>query len=432
MAPLTARRPGSVAGLRGLSVRGSIRAPGDKSISHRALILAALARGSSRIEHILDSADVRSTADALRALGADVPPLSPNMYVQGRAMHSPNRALDCGNSGTTARLLAGVVAGARLKATLEGDASLSRRPMRRIAEPLRAMGAHVDLAPHGGLPMSIDGRRLHGIEYESSVASAQVKSAILLAAVLARVRARVNEPHLSRDHTERMLAARGVELRRAGTVVELSPAQEIGPLDVRVPADPSSAAFFVALALLAGDGELHLTDVCLNETRTGFLTALRRMGARITIEGKREEGGETVGSLVAGPAALRAIEITAADVPSMIDELPLFACVASRAEGECIVRGASELRVKESDRIATLVKNLVTLGATAEELEDGFRVIGTRTPLRGRVKTHGDHRIAMAFGILGALPGNHIEVDDPDCVGVSYPSFWQDLKSVQQ
>lgn len=417
---------------RGLSVGGSIRAPGDKSISHRALILASLARGSSRIEHILDAADVRSTADVLRALGADVPALSPKMYVQLRQLHSPSKALDCGNSGTTARLLAGVVAGAGLRATFEGDASLSRRPMRRIAEPLRAMGAHVELAPHGGLPMSVAGRRLHAIEYESSVASAQVKSAILLAAVLARVRAAVREPHLSRDHTERMLAARGVEVRRVATRVELPPAQEIQPLDVCVPADPSSAAFFVALALMAGSGELALTDVCLNETRTGFFAALRRMGADIHLEDRREEGGEHVGTIVARPSALRGLEIAAADVPSMIDELPLVACVATRAEGETIVRGASELRVKESDRIATVVRNLRRLGAKAEELPDGFRVIGARAPLRGRVETDGDHRIAMSFGILGALPGNQVEVDQPACVAVSYPDFWQDLNRAQQ
>jgi 3-phosphoshikimate 1-carboxyvinyltransferase len=408
--------------------------PGDKSISHRALILASIARGSSRIEHILDSADVRSTAEALRTLGADVPQLSPNLYVQGREMHSPTRPLDCGNSGTTARLLSGVVAGAGLKATFAGDASLSRRPMRRIAEPLRAMGADVELAPHGGLPMSVDGQRLHGIEYESSVASAQVKSAILLAALLARVRARVSEPHLSRDHTERMLKARGVDVRSVGTTVELAPAQEIQPLDVHVPADPSSAAFFVALALLADEGELLLPDVCLSETRIGFLAALRRMGGDIQIRDRREEGGETVGTIVARPSTLHGIEISAGEVPSMIDELPLFACVAARGKTgtESIVRGASELRVKESDRIATLVRNLQRLGATIEELPDGFRVIGSRTPLRGRIETHADHRIAMSFGILGALPGNQVEIDDPECVTVSYPAFWEDLKSAHQ
>jgi 3-phosphoshikimate 1-carboxyvinyltransferase len=416
----------------GLRVHGTVRVPGDKSISHRALILASLARGSSRIENILDSADVNSTAEALRALGASIPQLSPKMYVHGGEMHSPHDALDCGNSGTSARLLAGVVAGARLTATFIGDASLSKRPMRRIAEPLRAMGAHVELAPNGGLPMVVEGRNVVGIDYESSVASAQVKSAILLAAVIGRVRARVHEPHLSRDHTERMLAARGVEVHRAGTTVSVQPAQRIQPADVRVPADPSSAAFFVALALLADEGELHLTDVCLNETRTGFFNVLRRMGANIDVRDRREEGGESVGTVVARPSMLRGVEITADDVPAMIDELPLFACVATRADGESIVRGASELRVKESDRIATLVSNFNRLGANAEEQPDGFRIVGKRSALRGRAEAHGDHRIAMSFGILGALAGNHVEVDDPSCVAVSYPGFWTDLKRVQQ
>ena len=423
MAPLT---------VGGLRVHGSVRAPGDKSISHRALILASLARGSSRIENILDSADVNSTAEALRALGASIPLLSSKMYVHGGEMHSPREPLDCGNSGTSARLLAGVTAGARLNATFIGDASLSKRPMRRIAEPLRAMGALVELAPNGGLPMVVEGRKIVGIDYESSVASAQVKSAILLAAVIGGVRARVHEPHLSRDHTERMLAARGVALHRVGTTVSVQPAQRIQPGDVRVPADPSSAAFFVALVLLADSGELQLTDVCLNKTRTGFFDVLRRMGARIEVRDRREEGGESVGTVIARPSTLRGVEIDAADVPAMIDELPLFACVAARADGESVVRGASELRVKESDRIATLVNNLNRLGATAEELPDGFRVVGKQSPLHGIAKTHGDHRIAMSFGILGALGGNQIEVDDPACVAVSYPGFWTDLERVQQ
>jgi 3-phosphoshikimate 1-carboxyvinyltransferase len=420
-----------------LKVHGTVRVPGDKSISHRALILASMARGSSRIEHILESADVQSTADCLRALGASVPVLSSNMYVHGAQFHSPRQALDCGNSGTTARLLAGVVAGAGIKAVFEGDASLTRRPMRRVAEPLRAMGARVDFAGHGGLPMTIDatGVKLLGVDYESTIASAQVKSALLLAAVIAGVRARVSEPHMSRDHTERMLAARGVEIQRNGTRVYLPPAQRVRPQDVRVPADPSSAAFFVALALLADAGELRLADVCLNGTRTGFFDALQRMGAHIQVENKREEGGETIGTLVARPAKLKGIEIDAAHVPAMIDELPLLACVATRVDGEVVVSGAGELRVKESDRIATIVSNLNTLGAEAEEKPDGFRVVGAGSspaPLRGRVETLGDHRIAMSFGILGALPGNDIEVDDAACVGVSYPNFWKELERVRQ
>lgn len=425
MAPLTFRP-------RSLHVHGTVRVPGDKSISHRALILAALAPGTSRIEHILESADVQSTAGALRAMGSRIPPLSPRIHVEGTALTSPREPLDCGNSGTTTRLLAGVVAGSRIAATFVGDASLSRRPMRRVAEPLRAMGARVELAAHGGLPMRVEGARLTGVDYESSVASAQIKSAVLLAAVVAGVRASVREPHRSRDHTERMLAARGVDVRQENTTVAVAPAQHLRPADVSVPADPSSAAFLVALALLADAGELRLADVCLNDTRVGFLRVLRRMGGEIEIIDRREEGGEPIGTIVARPSRLRGTEIADDEVPSLIDELPLFACVATRAEGESVVRGAAELRVKESDRIAAIVRNLAQLGASAEELEDGFRVRGGRGALNGVAATHGDHRIAMSFGVLGAIPGNQIAVDDPACVAVSFPDFWTEMERIRR
>jgi len=428
MAALT---PGAAGTLR---VHGSIRVPGDKSISHRALILSALAQGSSRIDHILDSADVQSTAAALRAIGARIPAIAPKMWVEGAAgtLTSPREPLDCGNSGTTTRLLAGVVAGARLTATFIGDASLSKRPMRRVAEPLTAMGARIELAPHGGLPMTVEGAKLNGVDHASTVASAQIKSAILLAALIAGVRARVSEPHRSRDRTERMLKARGIDVRQEENAVSIAPAQRLKATNVAVPADPSSAAFFVALAVLADEGELRLTDVCLNDTRTGFLRVLQRMGARIEMLDTREEGGDQVGTIIARPSQLHGIEIEGADVPAMIDELPLFACLATRARGESVVRDAGELRVKESDRIKVIVDNLVTLGAAAEELEDGFRIVGGTGPLRGAISTQADHRIAMSFGILGALPGNEIAIDDPQCVAVSFPGFWTELDRVRQ
>lgn len=420
--------------MKRLTVRGTLRVPGDKSISHRALILAALARGKSRIQHILESADVQATADCLRRLGAAIPPMMQDFHVSSRSLRdlrSAERDLDCRNSGTTARLLAGVAAGAGLRAGFVGDASLSRRPMRRVAEPLRAMGARVDLSPSGGLPMSVSAGPLREIDWYSPVASAQVKSSILLAALLGGVRASVDEPHLSRDHTERMLVGRGVVLERQGTAVELPAGQSVRPMDVSVPADPSSAAFFLALGVLADRCELVLQDVCLNPTRIGFLGALQRMGATIRITDRREVGGEIVGALEPAATALKGIEISPEEVPGMIDELPLLACLASRADGETVIRGAAELRVKESDRIAAVVNNLRTIGADAEELADGLRVRGGSGALKGRVETHGDHRIAMAFGILAALPGNSISVDDPDCVSVSYPGFWRDLDKVQ-
>lgn len=422
-----------MASLTQLRVAGAIRPPGDKSISHRALILSALARGTSRISHVLESDDVRSTASALRALGVAVPSLAPEMAIAGvsrKDLRSPpsGAPLQCGNSGTTARLLAGVVAGCGLTATFEGDASLSRRPMQRVAEPLRAMGAQVLLSPANTLPMTVRGAPLHAIDWTTPVASAQVKSAILLAAVLAGAPARVTEPQHSRDHTERMLQARGVGLTRENTTAGVSANQLIQALDVSVPADPSSAAFFVALALLADSGELRITDVCLNPSRAGFLEILRGMGASIEIEDERESGGEPVGTIVARPSSLRGATVGAADVPATIDELPVLACLATCARGETTVSGAAELRVKESDRIAAIVGNLRAVGAEAEERPDGFTVRGSDRPLRGAVRTAGDHRIAMAFGVLAALPGNAIAIDDRACASVSYPAFWRDME----
>ncbi len=425
MAPLTRA---------GLRVAGELVVPGDKSISHRALILGALAEGTSRIRGILPSADVRSTAGVLRALGADIPELDGVMEIAGagrRSLRAPDRELDCGNSGTTARLMAGVVAGSGLTARFVGDASLSRRPMRRVQRPLEAMGATVELPAHGGLPMTVRGGTLTDVEWTSETSSAQVKSCVLLAALCAGVEATVREPTRSRDHTERMLAAMGAEVWVNEEAVLLFGGQRLAPLDITVPGDPSSAAFFAALAALAPRGELLARRVGVNETRTGFLAALREMGASVALENAEREAGEHVADLriAAGPA-LAGITVTAEAIPTLIDELPLLACIAAYATGETRVTGAAELRVKESDRISAVVHNLRALGADADELPDGFVVRGTSPRLRGTVTTHGDHRLAMAFGVLAALPGNEIAIDDRDCVAVSYPGFWSDLARV--
>ena len=327
--------------------------------------------------------------------------------------------------------MAGIVAGLPITATFVGDASLSRRPMRRVAKPLEAMGARFELPTHGGLPMIVRGGALKDIEWHSEVASAQVKSAILLAGVVGGVRVAVEEPAPTRDHTERMLGARGINIVRRGARVELAPAQRcIVALDTVVPADPSSAAFFAGLAALASEGSLTLTDVCVNETRTGFLEILRRMGASVDFARDHLSGGEWISPVVVRPGSLRGIEVGEAIVPSMIDELPLLACLATRAEGETVITGAAELRVKESDRIAAVVANLRAIGADASELDDGMRIVGSRKPLRGSIRTHGDHRLAMSFGVLGAVPGNQIDIDDRSCVAVSYPDFWSDLTKV--
>ena len=414
-----------------MNVSGTVRVPGDKSISHRALICAALSDGTGRITGVLDSADVRSTAEALRGLGAEIPELAADFAVTGRGLHglrAPSRPLDCGNSGTTTRLLAGVVAAHPFTTEFTGDESLSRRPMRRIAAPLEAMGAHVGLSPAGTLPMTVRGGSLRKTEWRSAVASAQVKSAVLLAGLCAGVEVVVREPQRSRDHTERMLASRGVEVWINEDAVLLFPTESMPAADVHVPGDPSSAAFFAALAALAKRGELVLPGVSVNEARVGFLDTLERMGALVRYAGNRREGGEPVAEVLAGPGRLRGITLDPAKVPSMIDELPLLACVAARAEGETRVTGASELRVKESDRIRSTVDNLVAIGVDAEELPDGFVVRGSDHPLGGLVRTHGDHRLAMAFGVLGAATGGRVEIDDPACVAVSYPSFWDHLR----
>lgn len=415
-------------------VHGTIRPPGDKSISHRALIFAAIADGPSRVRGVLESADVQATAGALRAMGADIPALSDDFVVNGRgiaSLHSPESALDCGNSGTTTRLMAGLVAGlAGRVARFEGDASLSRRPMRRIAAPLTDMGARIEFEGaegHDGLPMRVHGMPLSAITFVNAHASAQVKGALILAGLASGSGVAVQEPQRSRDHTERMLVARGVQLTVTDDGVVLPPAQTLNAVDVVVPADPSSATFFAALAALADAGELRIEQVCLNPTRTGALDVLRRMGARIAVDEERVVVGEPVGTLVVGPGVLTATAIGGAEIPRCIDELPMLACVAAMAVGETRITDAGELRVKESDRIRAMVENLRALGVEADELPDGMRIVGARRALSGHVVTHGDHRLAMAFGVLGALPGNAITIDDPGCVAVSYPTFWQDL-----
>jgi 3-phosphoshikimate 1-carboxyvinyltransferase len=397
-------------------------------------MLAVLGDGSSRITGILESADVHSTAGVLRSLGAAIPPLGSDITVRGlglRGLKAPTSSLDCGNSGTTTRLMSGIVAAMPMTSTFVGDASLSRRPMRRVAKPLEAMGARFELPAHGGLPMTVHGGALRDIVWHSEVASAQVKSAIILAGLVGGVRVMLEEPAPTRDHTERMLGARGVDIVRQGTRVELAPGHPcIAALETEVPGDPSSAAFFAALAAMADSGSLVLEDVCVNETRTGFLETLRRMGADVQFDRDRLVGGEWISPVVVRPGELRGVEVGGDIVPTMIDELPMLACLATRAEGETVITGAAELRVKESDRIAAVVANLRAIGAEAYELPDGMRIIGHRKPLRGSIAAHADHRLAMSFGILGAVTGNEIRVDDTQCVAVSYPEFWRDLARV--
>jgi 3-phosphoshikimate 1-carboxyvinyltransferase len=411
-----------------------LRVPGDKSISHRALILATLAQGESRIIGILGAGDPRSTAGVLRALGCAVPELPEaggEIRVAGdglRGWRRPAVDLDCGNSGTTARLLLGALAGVPLEARLTGDASLSSRPMRRVTEPLRWLGATFREEGDGGrLPLTVLGGGLHGGRHASTIASAQVKSALLLAGLTAGVPVRVSEPHLSRDHTERMLEALGVPLRRSsngvGASVALEPVDRIAPLDVRVPGDFSSAAFLIVAALLTGRPAV-IRGVGVNPTRAGMLAVLARMGARIGVDATGAAAGEPVADLTVEPSVLRGTTIEAAEIPSLIDEIPAIGVLAARADGETRIEGAAELRVKESDRITAIVANLNSIGGVAEELPDGFVVHGGRRPLHGRIATLHDHRIAMAFGALGLAAGCLIEIDAPGTADVSFPGYW--------
>jgi len=416
-----------------MRVRGTLRVPGDKSISHRALMLSALATGESRVSGLLLSADVRSTASVLRALGVAIPEVTDAEFrIAGVGLRGLRAAppLDCGNSGTTARLMSGVLAASPFASLLVGDASLSRRPMRRVARPLEAMGATFEFASGDGLPMTIHGGALRGVTWRGETASAQVKSAILLAGLVADVPVEVHEISATRDHTERMLRGRGVDVRTEGLAVTLLPTGRLDAADTDVPGDPSSAAFFAALAAMAAGGDIEITNVCTNPSRAGAFAVLARMGATVRLEDVRDAAGEPVATLVVSPRQLAGTVIEPSEIPSLIDELPVLACVAARAAGETRVTGAAELRVKESDRISAIVQNLRAVGADAEELPDGFVVRGSDRPLKGAVTTHGDHRIAMAFGVLGALDGNAIVVDDPDCVAVSYPAFWSDLARV--
>ena len=424
-----------------------LRVPGDKSLTQRALILAALAEGESRLRGLLWGGDAASTAGALRALGATIPPLPADgaeIVVRGvglRGLRAPDRVLDLGNSGTGTRLLTGVLAGSGIRATLDGDASLRTRPMARVTRPLEAMGARFEaLGEEGRLPMRVEGRHpLDAVDWPSPVASAQVKSAILLAGLTGGAFAMVTEPRRSRDHTERLFGSVGAlvvsHAVADGWRVELrDPPERIDALDFEVPGDLSSAAFVLALAALgsAGGAGLTVERVGLNPTRTAFLDALARMGATVDVDVVSAPGdAEPIGSVRVVPSGLRGVEIGETEVPGLIDELPLLAALGARAEGTTRITGAAELRAKESDRIAAMVTNLRALGVDADELPDGLEVRGTKAALRGRVRAFHDHRIAMAFTVLGTVPGNQITVDTPEVADVSFPGFAELLGRLQ-
>src|SRR2546422_613721 len=395
-------------------------------------MLAGLARGASELEGLLTGADVKSTARVLRQLGARVSSVREggNVTVHASRISHPASRLNCGNSGTTARLMLGILAGQRFAATLTGDASLRRRPMRRVTEPLRAMG--VDIQEKGGdaLPLTIRGGRLHALTYTTPVASAQIKSALLLAGLTGDVGGTSREPYRSRDHTESLFVHLGLGLHeRAGAIVyEPSGRNVVPPFRLSIPGDASSAAFLVAAAVLAEGGELGIAHVGVNPTRTDFLGVLERMGAHVERVNLRDEGGEPVADLVARPAALRGTEVSAAEVPTLVDEVPVLAVLASRAQGETVFRDVGELRVKESNRLELIAANLRAVGVEAEARGNDLHVCGAARPPRGPVATARDHRLAMAFAVLGTTPGAAVRLSERASVAISYPGFFRDLK----
>jgi 3-phosphoshikimate 1-carboxyvinyltransferase len=408
------------------ALHGDVVVPGDKSVSHRSMMLSAIAEGTSHIRGFLEGEDTRATAAVLAQLGVSIEsPSAGERVVRGVGLHGlrgSSRPLDCGNAGTGMRLLTGLLAGQSFDSTLIGDESLSKRPMRRVTDPLAKMGAHIDT--HDGLPpLHVHGgKTLHGISYELPVASAQIKSALLLAGLYAKGSTEIIEPHPTRDYTERMLAAFGWPIEFSPGRARLEGGHRLTATDVVVPADFSSAAFFLVAASIVPHSIVRLPAVGLNPRRTGLLEALRLMGADIQIERQSESGGEKVGDLVVRHAPLHGIELPEALVPDMIDEFPALFVAAAVAKGRTIVRGAAELRVKESDRIATMAAGLRALGVRIEETPDGAIIDGGAIEA-GAVDSHGDHRIAMSFAAAGLVAKGEVVIRDCANVATSFPGF---------
>lgn len=410
-----------------------LRVPGDKSLSHRALMFAALAQGESEIRGLLRAADVHSTWSCLAALGARIHDEGELIRVQGRGLHgfqAPSQDLDCGNSGTTMRLLMGLLAGQNFGCRLIGDASLSRRPMRRIADPLRQMGAHLQLHESNYAPLVISPASLSGLDYTLPVASAQLKSALLLAGLFASEPVILRGEIASRDHTERLLPHFGVQLECEADLIRIVPGQTLKATPFTVPGDPSTAAFWLAAAAILPGAKVEIPGVSLNPTRLGFVRVLQRMGARIQMQ-STIEGPEPVGTVSLQSGPLTATEVTPGEIPDLIDEVPLIAVLATQAQGRTLVRGAAELRIKESDRLEAVAGNLRRMGVSMELFEDGFAIEGPQ-PLQGAgIDPHDDHRIAMAFAIAGLAAQGPTSIQDPECVAISYPEFFQTLHALK-
>lgn len=413
-------------------IKGRLRVPGDKSISHRAVMFGSISKGITRITGFLNGADCISTISIFKKMGIDIEINGTSVIVKGNGLHGlkrPDSILDCGNSGTTTRLVSGILSAQNFTSILTGDKSIQKRPMNRIINPLSLMGANIE-SNVGFAPLTITGSSLHGIEYNSPVASAQVKSAILLAGLYADSKTTVTEPAKSRDHTELMLRKFGADLTTNKTAVTINPAKELFACDIDVPSDISSAAFFMAAAILVPGSELILENVGINPTRDGIIKVLKSMGADIEIISSSNTF-EPVADIKVCYSKLHSTTIEGELIPTLIDELPLLAAVATMAEGKTIIKDAQELKVKESNRIKVMCEELSKLGVKVLETDDGMEIIGTdRLSGNITIDTHDDHRIAMTFAILGLISDGEIKLNNSKCVEISYPEFFIDLKKV--
>lgn len=421
---------------RASRLQGQVTVPGDKSISHRSIMFGSIAKGITEIDNFLQGADCLSTMACFQKMGIDIENKGSRVVVHGNGLHglkapSGDGVLDCGNSGTTTRLISGILAAQDFSVTLTGDASIQKRPMQRIIAPLSQMGAHItSINGTGCAPLYIRGQKLHGISYESPVASAQVKSAILLAGLYADKETRVREPALSRNHTELMLQSFGADVRTEDTTAVIQPARELFGCRLSVPGDISSAAFFLAAGLMVPGSEILLKNVGINPTRDGILHVCRNMGGNLTLLNVRTEGGEPTADILASHSSLHGTVIEGSIIPTLIDELPIIAAMACVADGTTIIRDAAELKVKESNRIEVMVKNLSAMGADVAETEDGMIIRGGK-PLHGAViDSRLDHRIAMTFAVTSLCADGITKIKGAECVNISYPEFYRDLKTL--
>ena len=413
-------------------LRGEITVPGDKSISHRAVMLGALANGTTHITGFLMGEDCLSTIECFRKMGVEIEITDKEVIVEGVGLHGlcePEDTLYTGNSGTTTRLLCGILAGQPFTATLNGDASIQKRPMGRVIKPLREMGAYIEGKNDNYCPLTLYPSELHGIEYRLPVASAQLKSAILLAGLYAEGQTTVIEPAPSRDHTERMFRALGVEIETEGNTITLEPPEDLHAVNIAVPGDTSSAAFFLVAGAIVPGSELTIKNVGVNPTRTGILDVLREMGADITESNFRDDA-EPVCDLTVRYSKLHGVEIGGSIIPRLIDELPVLAVAAAFADGETVIRDAQELKVKESNRIAAMVTELTRAGVDVEETDDGMIIRGGKTPCGATFETYKDHRIAMSLAILGLAAQSASRIHDPEVVSISYPDFFNTLEAL--